>query len=266
MLWRRKDSRSPSYTWLLKDWKNLPKAEKIIWIPKLSRSLYVLRAWMPGSLQSQEIPDHTDCYWQRRPVTALPFSLVKPAARVLCCSQLARLWAFCLPALISEATRLIHGTITSDCLVITVRCIKSNLLIKCLCNKVCIDFREAIKSVRAYLKYKKKKTDWLFLQRAILTWLPLPCAFLDKLVQIDYHPQRTPGAVIILGASFGVCASELTTETLPWGQAEDVVSSQLPRNQRMRGAPNPPGESRGRGPAAPATQGADPGYPALDSR
>ena len=156
MLWRRKDSRIPSYTWLLKDWKNLPKAEKIIWIPKLSRNLYVPRAWMPGSLQSQETPDHTDCYWQWCPVTVLPLSLVRPAARVLCCSQLARLWAFCLPALISEATRLIHGTITSDCLVITVRCIKSNLLIKCLCNKVCIDFREAIKSVIAYLKYRKK--------------------------------------------------------------------------------------------------------------
>lgn len=127
VLWERKDCSSPSssYTWLLKDWKNLPKAEKIICIPKLSRSLYVLRAWMPGSLQSQEIPDHTDCCWQWRPVTALPLSLVRPAARVLCCSQLARLWAFCLPALISEATRLIHGTITSDCLVITVRCIKT---------------------------------------------------------------------------------------------------------------------------------------------
>ena len=139
---------------LLKDWKNLTKAEKIIWIPKLSRSLYVPRAWMPGSLQSQEIPDHTDRCWQRHPVTSLPLSLLRPAARVLCCSQLARLWAFCLPALISEATRLIHGTITSVCLVITVRCIKSNLLIKCLCNKVYIDFRETIKSVIAYLKYK----------------------------------------------------------------------------------------------------------------
>ena len=41
-----------------------------------------------------------------------------------------------------------------QCLVITVRCIKSNLLIKCLCNKVYIDFRETIKSVIAYLKYK----------------------------------------------------------------------------------------------------------------
>ena len=85
------------------------------------------------------------------------------------------------------------------------------------------------------------------------------------MVQTAYHPRRTPGGVITLGASFGTCASELTTETLPRGQA-DVVSTQLPRNQRMRGAPNPPGESRGYGPAAPATQGADPADPAPDSR